>query len=189
MQPVKLSNVLHIPALQNNLLAVLHLTSHHGFKVIIAGSTMEFWQKNELIFTASIPNTAGFLNGSTPISTGSTLATAKVFGRQLWHRRLSHLSSDCLEQAISKNLAEGLVFNLPEPVACICEPCIAGKQHRVPFPHSASHRATELLEQIHSDLHEVSVPSGKREIPGDLGCLADLTPGNQHFTMHKDRSK
>jgi transposase InsO family protein len=38
-----------------------------------------------------------------------------------------------------------------------CEPCIVGKHHRDPFPAKASHRATRLLERIHSDLHEVPV--------------------------------
>ena len=38
----------------------------------------------------------------------------------------------------------------PDP---ICEPCLAGKQHRGPIPKVAQHRATKPLELIHSDLH------------------------------------
>ena len=43
----------------------------------------------------------------------------------------------------------------------ICEPCLAGKMHANPFP-SSQNCATELLELIHSDVHEIGVtsPSG-----------------------------
>jgi hypothetical protein len=38
----------------------------------------------------------------------------------------------------------------------ICEPCLAGKMHANPFP-SSEHRATEVLELIHSDVHQIGV--------------------------------
>ena len=46
----------------------------------------------------------------------------------------------------------------PDPV---CEPCLAGKMCANPFPLSQNH-ATELLELIHSDVHQIGVvsPSG-----------------------------
>ena len=68
VRAVQFSNVLHVPSLQNNLLAVLHLTSHHGFKVVIQHSLMEFWLEDELVFTATIENNTGLVDGSTHIS-------------------------------------------------------------------------------------------------------------------------
>ena len=46
----------------------------------------------------------------------------------------------------------------PDP---ICEPCLAGKMHANPFPLSEN-CATELLELIHSDVHQIGItsPSG-----------------------------
>ena len=44
--------------------------------------------------------------------------------------------------------------SLPDP---ICEPCLAGKQHRGPIPKIATHRATHALALVHSDVHELPV--------------------------------
>ena len=48
MRPVLFSNVLHVPALNQNLLSVLTLTSKHSFRVIIDSNSMAFilfkWQ-------------------------------------------------------------------------------------------------------------------------------------------------
>lgn len=48
----------------------------------------------------------------------------------------------------------------PDPV---CEPCLAGKMHSTPFPSSDT-CANEVLDLIHSDVHDVGVasPSGYR---------------------------
>ena len=62
---------------------------------------------------------------------------------------------------ISKNLVDGLVLDSKTPPDPICEPCLAGKMHANPFTPSENH-ATELLELIHTDIHEIGVtsPSG-----------------------------
>jgi len=38
------------------------------------------------------------------------------------------------------------------PDSSICVPCIAGKQHRDPFP-SSEHHATHSMEIVYCDLH------------------------------------
>ena len=42
----------------------------------------------------------------------------------------------------------------PDP---ICEPSLAGKQHRGPIPKIATYRASQALELVHSDVHQVPV--------------------------------
>jgi len=42
LHPVLFSNVLHVPALNQNLLSVLTLTSRHSFHIIINSNTMAF---------------------------------------------------------------------------------------------------------------------------------------------------
>jgi transposase InsO family protein len=64
-----------------------------------------------------------------------------------------------LERAIRGKLADGLLIDSDAPLPLHCEPCIVGKHHRDPFPAKASHHATRLLERIHSNLHEVPVPT------------------------------
>jgi hypothetical protein len=52
--PVLLSRVLYVPALQNNLLSVLHLVANHRFRIEIEGKEMVFMQNGEHRFTAAI---------------------------------------------------------------------------------------------------------------------------------------
>ena len=40
-----------------------------------------------------------------------------------------------------------------EPMDPICEPCLAGKQHRVAVPKSAQNRSSVPLQLVHSDVH------------------------------------
>ncbi|KDQ05522.1 hypothetical protein BOTBODRAFT_97468, partial [Botryobasidium botryosum FD-172 SS1] len=56
----------------------------------------------------------------------------------LWHRRLAHLNVRDVQKMVNEQLATGIVIHskgTPDP---ICEPCLAGKQHRGPIPKVAS---------------------------------------------------
>jgi hypothetical protein len=64
-----------------------------------------------------------------------------------------------LEQAIKGSVADSLVIDNDTPLLLHCEPCIIGKHHTDPFPKKALHRATHLLQHIHSDVHMVPVPT------------------------------
>jgi len=59
---------------------------------------------------------------------------------------------------ISNELVDGLVLDSKAEPDPICEPCLAGKMHANPFP-SSEHCATEVLELIHSDVHQIGVTS------------------------------
>ena len=50
------------------------------------------------------------------------------------------------------DLVTGMVINSEEQPDPICEPCLAGKMHSKPFPHSPN-RTSQPLELVHSDLH------------------------------------
>jgi hypothetical protein len=71
----------------------------------------------------------------------------------LWHRRLGHVNMDYVWQMAKENSVLGFRIDsdvLPDP---ICKPCISGKQHRPPIPHTAHHRASEALDLVHMDVH------------------------------------
>ena len=57
-----------------------------------------------------------------------------------------------LQKVIHKDLVDGLIIKSNKQPDPICEPCLAGKQHRGPIPKSAYH-AYQSLELIHSDVH------------------------------------
>ena len=157
---VELSRVLHIPALRNNLLAVLYLTRFKNFTVHITSHSMNFIRDNTTLFTATISSeNIGYLDGSTiDISENVQLVSTLPLDLTLWHRRLGHLNHDSIKKMLRQDLVTGLTMNSKAKPDPICEPCLAGKMHANPFPLS-DNRAIEVLELIHSDLHYVGVTS------------------------------
>jgi hypothetical protein len=97
---VLLSRVLYVPVLQNNLLSILHLVANHRFCIEIEGKEMVFLQNSECRFTAAIRNNMAWLNASTPPVPEAVLRGKATLSHALCHRRLCHISADCLEQAI-----------------------------------------------------------------------------------------
>jgi hypothetical protein len=107
LRPVLLSHVLYVPALQNNLLSVLHLVAHHHFRIEIEAKEMVFMQNSERRFTATICDNMAWLNASTPPAPKATLRGEATLSCALWHRRLCHIGADHLEQAIKGKIATG----------------------------------------------------------------------------------
>jgi hypothetical protein len=81
-----LSSVLYVPALQNNLLSVLHLVSNHRFCVEIEGTGMLFLHNGQPMFTATIRNNTAWLDVRTPRALESALRGESILDRLLWHR-------------------------------------------------------------------------------------------------------
>jgi hypothetical protein len=154
-----LSCVLYILLLQNNLLSVLHLVSASWFCVKIEGALMDFLHNGKRMFTATICENTAWLNVRTLQAPESALRGKAVLNCTLWHCRLGHIGKDALERAICNKLANGLCIDSDAPLPLHCEPCIVGKHHRDPSPAKALHRATRILEHIHSDVHMVPVPT------------------------------
>jgi hypothetical protein len=61
-----LTSILYIPALQNNLLSVLHLVSNHCFHIEIKGTGMLFLRNGQLMFAATICKNTAWLDVRTP---------------------------------------------------------------------------------------------------------------------------
>lgn len=156
MQPVLITDVLHVPSLSNNLLSVLSLTTRHGFKVNIENRTMSFTVKKSLVFTATVNKTmTAYLDSYVVTSTKCTAycTITTMLDRTLLHRRLCHLGKDRLEQMICESLSADLPpLNSPDHLTNHCESYINGKQHCIPFPHDI-HHATGILDRVFSDLH------------------------------------
>jgi transposase InsO family protein len=160
IRDVEFTRVLHVPALRNNLLAVLYLTKYKGIDVHISRDKMDFLENDTLRFRATISDDdIGYLDGSTiDITENVQLTSTLPLDLSLWHKRLGHHNYDDIKLMVSKDLVVGLTLDSKEKPDPICEPCLAGKMHANPFP-SSEHRATEVLELIHSDVHEVGVKS------------------------------
>jgi hypothetical protein len=159
LRELRLSRVLHVPDLQNNLLSVLHLISCHAFEVVINSKEMRLMKDSELCFTASIRQNTACVDCTTPGAPEAALASSQSLDQALLHRRLGHLGKDLLEQAIKHGVADDLKLDSSEPLSALCVPCVHGKHQRDPVPHQASQRSTTLLDRIRSNLHQVPVPT------------------------------
>lgn len=164
--PVCFSRVLYVPNLKSNLLSTTFLTTQRGFKIIQEGSLMQFFKSSTLLFTATISNCVGRLNGRTlpSISIPELSLTATIYPHDLtlWHKRFGHRSPKSVEHAI-KHSVTGASLELSTEPPSHCVACIAGKQHRDPFP-SSLHTASRPMEIISCDLRgpfHVQTHSGK----------------------------
>lgn len=75
-----------------------------------------------------------------------------------WHARFGHLNFRSLRDLGRK----GMVSRMPvvERVEQVCDGCVIGKQHRVPFPSVSQFRAEKGLELFHTDMcGQISPPT------------------------------
>ena len=136
VRDVEFTRVLHVPALNNNLLSVLYLTKHRGFHVHINRDLMEFSLNNTVLFTASVNDrSVGYLNGHTVSTSGESVHVVSTLplNLELWHRRFFHCNLHDVQKMSKDELVEGFKLDskaMPDP---ICELCLAGKMHANPF--------------------------------------------------------
>ena len=154
-QPVVFHDVLHVPDLGSNLLAVFFLTRVKGYRISIENDQVMFYRLNDLHFTATVTsNNTGYLNGHVvvPHPQSANAVSTCPLDLTLWHRRYSHLNFADLKHMHDTKSVTGMVIQSRTPPDPICEPCIFGKQHHHNIPKSTTHRRTSLLALVHTDL-------------------------------------
>jgi transposase InsO family protein len=144
-QKLQLTNVLLVPDIRHNLIAIDRL----AYKVTFFHGECSIRDKLGRP-VARIRSHEGLYRLRAPMAFAA-IATATPASIDLWHRRLGHLNVAAVRQ-LSK-LSEGMPIkdSYNTNAASICRACIEGKQHRT-FNRTPSNRATERLELIHSDL-------------------------------------
>ena len=111
-QSIIFSQVLYVPALQNNLLAVLHLTTQHGFTVNTVKDHISFSQDGQLCFCTMVQNGIGFLTGDTTLNSACALtASLPTIGCPLLHKQLAHIGQTHLERLLTEDMASGIHVN------------------------------------------------------------------------------
>ncbi|KAL5521963.1 hypothetical protein ACEPAF_1819 [Sanghuangporus sanghuang] len=154
-QLLEFERVLHVPDLRNNLLSVLYLTRSKSYVVTIHHNKMLFHRHGTVLFTANITSyNAATLNGHiVPTIAYAAFTSTCPLDTTLWHRRFAHLNHGDVNRLMTEELVKGMVVKSKSTPDPICEPCIAGKQHRSNVSKLASHRASGLLQLVHSDVH------------------------------------
>src|SRR6266508_4132737 len=153
-QPVEFTRVLHVPLLQNNLLACLYLTRHKGIEIRIDWKQMDFVRNGKTLFCAPIGSTncAHFSGSTEPPHESANWVSTLPLTLSLWHRRCCHHNLADITRMHKEGLVTGMTFGSSTKPDIVCEPCLTGKMHSNSFPLSSS-RATQPLELVHSDLH------------------------------------
>ena len=158
LRPVLFSNILHVPALNQNLLSILTLTSKHSFRVIIDSNTMAFILDHVPRFYAAVADRVALLSGSTVVQSEAA-SPAQVSDYELWHRRFGHISLSCLKSLVEHKMVSNISLpSVPSASSApICPACMDSKQTCDPFPQTACQ--TVILQLIHSDLHSPLPPT------------------------------
>ena len=157
-RPVVFHNVLHVPDLASNLLALFVLSRKNGYLITIENDKVKFLHSKQLHFTATVTDrNVGYLDGHVIVPAPHTPESACVTSTcpldfTLWHRRCSHLNLADLKSMHSSKLVTGMVIKSKSAPDPICEPCILGKQHRHNIPKAASSRKSRVLQLVHTDL-------------------------------------
>ena len=155
---------------------------------MIKKSTISFTRSSQLWFQATVgDDNCALLDGLTVVQ-ASALRASPSLSPELWHRRFCHIGQERFKELTSGKLVRDLLIHKSSPSSpspSICEPCLAGKQHRFPFPQAASNRRTKPLELVHSDLHgpvSVQTPEGYRYW---ISFIDDYSRYRTVFLLHK----
>ena len=154
---ITVRNVLYVPSLGVNLLSVSSIVNA-GMRVRFTKSGCSIrTSRNKLIVQAVAHDNLYSVHASPQPSVTAYSVTSGSSEPVSWttvHGRMGHLSPTALKAMLDKQLALGLTAPAAGSPADIdhCAGCLAGKSHRIPFPAATSHRATQPLALIHSDI-------------------------------------
>ena len=165
-----LHRVVFVPELAKNLLSVKSMTQNDaqvifdkekcvivppqgGPQLTIAHASGNLYKVNISMQQQDYANFSSIENNDINIYDNSG---TNVSSQQIWHARFGHLNAKYVHHLASKQLVEGISLNdktlLPNNEVLDCEACTLAKMHRSSFPKQSQHRATRILELIHSDL-------------------------------------
>jgi hypothetical protein len=194
----KFDDVLFVPDIAVNLLSVSRLTNaglQLSFRrdhclirspqgVLLARAHKENSGQLYRILTQPLqePTCSANFSDSTN-STGSSQSTSIGISLQLAHERMGHLNFQALTRLQSQGMATGVSWRSTlQQNSAHCESCSMGKSHRASMPHSSteSHRATELLELVHTD---VWGPAQVKSLGGSFVYFVSFIDDATHYTV------
>lgn len=141
-----LTNVMHVPKLQKNLVSVSQFCKANN--VLIEFAAHDFSVKDSVtgmvLMRGTNQSDLYFLNKSNPAQLSEVFHLR--LNKDVWHRRLSHPSSNVLNFMLRK-------FDLSRTTSIIsaCNACSSNKSCKLPFFQS-SLTSTQPLELIFSDI-------------------------------------
>ena len=143
----QLVNALHVPSLKMNLFS-LSAAMDRGLKLYSDNKTCLLKKNNRVIAVGKRTGRLFKLNieVENKIEKCSLISTADLNTFKLWHERLGHQNFEYMSK-INKN--NNLKINIDKTF--LCNACIYGKQHKLPFKTSSS-VSTEVGQLVHMDV-------------------------------------
>lgn len=145
-----LYNVLYIPNFVYNIISVSKATKR-GISFKFNDDTCVIRDTRNRVVTVATRVGGLYELSILPHEVHSAIHNANFTREDLWHYRYGHLSMKNLQKLARDNLIKDFDFSITKEIQ-FCESCIAGKQHKNPYPSHAQRRSKEALELIHSDV-------------------------------------
>lgn len=143
---LKLRDVTFIPEMARNLISVGELEKN-GFTGKIENEMIKMFKGAMMVCKGVRRNGIYALTAEVMSSSCSHLDSINSDVTQKWHNRLAHVSIKRLKFLNNKGVfGKDCVSDIP-----FCDHCVLGKHHRLSFSSNV-HRASRVLEYIHSDL-------------------------------------
>ena len=138
-----------------NLFSVRHATKN-GVDFTFSSGGCKISKGGHTLVTAPCQgDNIYYLTGECKENDAALLARAIKETPELWLRRFGHLGYNTLAKLLSEDMVTGINVTAEEFKSVgqqgVCEPCVMGKQHRLPFPASET-TSSKPLELVHMDL-------------------------------------
>lgn len=141
-----LQQVLYVPKLSYNLISVARATEM-GKTVSFSNIGCEFTDDQDNVTAFATKQGSLYhlkINRKYQESVNAAISESK---ERLWHRRFGHLNEQSLQKLVKKELVNQLDYNTSRKIGT-CEPCIGGKQAKLPFQTSSTSTSAPL-ELVH----------------------------------------
>ena len=159
-QLISFTNALHVPNCNMRIISVMKL-AEKGYSTTTSGQQCRIFnsQNDKTLLVASIQDGLYRCKIQIPKKVNTTSADKKLTLQTL-HLRFGHVNYETLKKMIREEKIKGVdPQNMEVPTRC--EGCLAGKQHRLPFPESESDHAPTKLGLVHSDVIGPIEPSSR----------------------------
>ncbi|KAL5492546.1 hypothetical protein ACEPAI_3993 [Sanghuangporus weigelae] len=102
------------------------------FQPVVGSNPGQLFEFESVLFTANItPNNAATFNGHIiPTIAYAAFISTCPLDTTLWHRHFAHFNHGDVNRLMTEELVKGMVIKSKSTPDPICEPYIAGKQHR-----------------------------------------------------------
>lgn len=136
-------DVLFVEELKCNLMSIRSLTKH-GYRIVFEGDTAVVSVKGDTKFVAHVNGNLYQVNLNLVRNEFAGLSSEQNSTQNTWHFRLGHLNVNDMKKLVDRNMALGLDKLNVNVIKKFCEPCVLGKQARLPFPPKNEKRSTRF---------------------------------------------